>query len=174
MIMFHKMLLVMSLLFAAGMLFAQKPVVAAVTDVEDSPSNGMEMCRSLFNEYYLSVLSTHTKVNTVDTASVQKAIAKLKIDRGARLSARQITALCRELKTDALCLVKVSRKDKNSIQVKVGVVSKAGKRLGTVSAVMEGIGDTDAASSRLALESAKLLRKSAGIKEVTVVPAKKK
>lgn len=172
--MFYKMLLSMSMLLIAGAVFAQKPVVTAVTDVEDSPSNGMEMCRSLFNEYYLSVLSTHSKVNTVDTASVQKAIAKLKIRRGVKLSAKQISALCRELKTNALCLVKVSRQGKNSIRIKVGVVTANGKRAGMVSAVMEGIGDTDAASSKLALESAKLLRKSAGIKELSASPVVRK
>lgn len=170
--MFHKILLSVSMLLLAGAVFAQKPVVAAVTDVEDSSSNGMEMNRSLFNEYFLAALSTHSKVNTVDTATVQKALAKLNVRRGAKLSAKQIAALCKEIKTNALCLVKVNRKGKN-IQVRVGVVTSNGKRAGTVSALMEGIGDTDAASTKLALESAKILRKSAGIKELSA-PAKKK
>ena len=171
--MFKKMLLSMSMLLIAGAVFAQKPVVTAVTDVEDNPSNGMEMCRSLFNEYFLSVLATHSKVNTTDTASVQKAVAKLKIRRGVRLSAKQISGLCKELKTDALCLVKMKRENKNAIRVKVGMVTSKGKRIGMVSAVREGIGDTDAASSKLALESAKILRRNAGIKELTAAPVKK-
>lgn len=170
--MFHKILLSMSMLLLAGAVFAQKPVVAAVTDVEDSPSNGMEMNRSLFNEYFLAALSTHSKVNTVDTATIQKALAKHKVLRGAKLSAKQISALCKETGTNALCLVKVVRKGKN-IQVKVGIVGANGKRVGEVNALMEGIGDTDAASTRLAEESAKILRKSAGIKELSV-PVKKK
>ena len=56
----------------------------------------------------------------------------------------------------------------------MGVVTANGKRAGMVSAVMEGIGDTDAASSKLALESAKLLRKSAGIKELSASPVVRK
>ena len=171
--MLHKFLIAVAVLFSACALYAQKPVSSAVSDIEDDPSNGLEMCRSLFNEYFLSVLATHSKVNTTDTASVQKAVAKLKIRRGVRLSAKQISGLCKELKTDALCLVKMKRENKNAIRVKVGMVTSKGKRIGMVSAVMEGIGDTDAASSKLALESAKILRRNAGIKELTAATVRK-
>ena len=161
----YKLFSVLPLFLAAAVAYAQKPVVAAVTDIEDDPSNGLEMCRSLFNEYYLSELTTHTKVNMLDTATTQKATAKLQLKRGANLTTAEIKKLCTELGTDAICLVKMSRKEKNTINTSIAIVSKDGKPLGTVSAKMEGVGDTDAVSSKLATESAVILRKYKGIEE---------
>ena len=163
--MLHKILTAAAILFAAGSLYAQKPVAAAVTDIEDNPSNGLEMCRSLFNEYFLSELTTHAKINMLDTASTQNQINKLELSRGQDLSAEQIKKLCSALKTDALCLLKMSRGDKNSIVATVKIVDKNGKTAGTVKESMKGIGDTDAVSRTLAGSSAKILRKIRGINE---------
>ena len=80
--MLHKFLTAAAVLLSAFALYAQKPVHSAVTDIEDDPANGLEMCRSLFNEYFLSELTTHSKINMIDTASVQKAVNKLKLSRG--------------------------------------------------------------------------------------------
>ena len=171
--MFRKTIFTLAALLTATVVYAQKPVVTAISDIEDDPGNGLEMCRSLFNEYYLSELTTHAKVNTVDTASVQKAIAKLNIQRGLKLSAKQIDALCKELKADALCLVQMKRNAKGKIAVSVKMVSAEGNVLGESSADMEGIGDTDAASTRLALESARVLRKLNGVDESKVVAPQK-
>ncbi|OQA85198.1 MAG: hypothetical protein BWY31_02063 [Lentisphaerae bacterium ADurb.Bin242] len=161
----YKFFAVLPLFLAAAAAYAQKPVLAAVTDIEDDPSNGLEMCRSLFNEYYLSELTTHTKVNMLDTATTQKATAKLQLKRGADLAPDEVKRLCKELGIDALCLVKMSRKEKNTITTTIEIVSREGKPVGTVSAKMEGVGDTDAVSSKLAAESAKILRKYKGIEE---------
>ncbi len=161
----YKFFSVLSLLLAAAVVYAQKPVVAAVTDIEDDPSNGLEMCRSLFNEYYLSELTTYAKVNMLDTASTQKATAKLQLKRGVNLTEDEIKKLCKELGIDAVCLVKMTRKEKNTITTIVSIVSKDGKPLGAVSAKMEGVGDTDAISSKLAETSAVILRKYKGIEE---------
>jgi len=163
--MLHKILTVAAVLFAAGSLYAQKPVAAAVTDIEDNPSNGLEMCRSLFNEYYLSELTTHSKVNMLDTASTQNQINKLELSRGQDLSADQIKKLCSALKTDALCLLKMTRGEKNTIVATVKIVDKEGKTAGSVKASMKGIGDTDAVSRTLATDSARILRKIRGIEE---------
>ena len=163
--MLHKILTVAAVLFAAGSLYAQKPVAAAVTDIEDNPSNGLEMCRSLFNEYYLSELTTHAKINMLDTASTQTQINKLELSRGQDLSADQIKKLCSALKTDALCLLKMSRGKDNAIIATVKIVDKDGKTAGTVKASMKGIGDTDEVSRTLAAGSAKILRKIRGINE---------
>ena len=163
--MVHKILTVFALVFAASALYAQKPVAAAVTDIEDNPSNGLEMCRSLFNEYFLSELTTHAKINMLDTASVQKAIAKLKLSRGQKLTAKQISSLCDSLKTDALCLIEMSRTGKEAIHITVNIVDRNGKKRGTVKASMKGIGDTDAVSNELAGKSAVILRKIRGIDE---------
>lgn len=62
-----------------------KPVVCAVTDIQDDPTNGLEMCRSLFIEYFLSELTTHAKVNVLDTRTVQNAIGALKFEHGKNL-----------------------------------------------------------------------------------------
>ena len=158
-----KLLIAAVALLSAFALYAQKPVVAAVTDIEDDPSNGLEMCRSLFNEYYLSELTTHSKVTMLDTASIQKEITKLQIPRGSAMNQKQISGLCSALKADALCLVRMKRTDKNAISITVSMVAGDGKKLGSVNAVMEGIGDTDAVSSKLAIESARLLRTLRGI-----------
>lgn len=163
--MFHKILTVFVLLFAACALYAQKPVAAAVTDIEDDPSNGLEMCRSLFNEYFLSELTTHAKVNMLDTASTQKTIAKQKLSRGKTLSAKQISDLCKSLKTDALCLLKMSRRGKEAINITVRIVDLNGKERGVAKASMKGIGDTDATSNELARKSAVILRRIRGINE---------
>ena len=157
--MFHKILTVFVLLFAACALYAQKPVAAAITDIEDDPSNGLEMCRSLFNEYFLSELTTHAKVNMLDTASVQKTIAKLKLSRGNKLTEKEVSTLCRNLKTDALCLIKMSRTGKEAIHITVRIVKRDGK------ASMKGIGDTDTTSYQLASKCAVILRKIRGINE---------
>ncbi len=163
--MFHKFLTAVAVLLAAGSLYAQKPVAAAVTDIEDSPANGLEMCRSLFNEYYLSELTTHAKINMLDTASTQNQINKLDLSRGKTLSAEQIKKLCAALKTDALCLLKMARDKNNAIIATVKIVDKEGKTAGTIQASMKGIGDTDAVSRTLAIGSAKILRKLRGIEE---------
>ena len=163
--MFRKFLTAFVLLFAVCSLYAQKPVTAAVTDIEDDPSNGLEMCRSLFNEYFLSELTTHAKINMLDTASVQKAISKLKLTRGEKLTVKQISSLCSNLKTDALCLIKMSRTGKEAIHITVYIVDRKGKERGTVKASMKGIGDTDAASNELAGKAAVILRKIRGIDE---------
>ena len=163
--MFHKILTAFVLLFAACSLYAQKPVAAAVTDIEDDPSNGLEMCRSLFNEYFLSELTTHAKVNMLDTASVQKTIAKLKLSRGNKLTEKEVSTLCRNLKTDALCLIKMSRTGKEAIHITVRIVKRDGKQCGLIKASMKGIGDTDTTSYQLASKCAVILRKIRGINE---------
>ena len=163
--MFHKILTAFAMVLAASVLYAQKPVAAAVTDIEDNPSNGLEMCRSLFNEYFLSELTTHAKVNMLDTASIQKAIAKLKLSRGEKLTAKQISSLCKNLKTDALCLIEMSRTGKEAIHITVRIVDRNGKERGKVKGSMKGIGDTDATSNELARKSAVILRKIRGIDE---------
>jgi hypothetical protein len=135
-------------LFAVGILslltiaaaYAQKPVISAVTDIEDDPSNGMEMCRSLFNEYFLSELTTHAKVNMLDTKTVQTAISDLKIPRGKKLNTQQVMDLCKKLKVDAICLVFMKREKNTKILVDVRILCKTGKTLGNVSATMEGSG----------------------------------
>ncbi len=162
--MLHKFLIAVAVLFSAFALYAQKPVAAAVSDIEDDPANGLEMCRSLFNEYFLSELTTHAKINMLDTASIQKSVAELKLSRGRDLSEKEIKDLCAKLKTDALCLVKMSRGEKNAIVIKVKIVENTGKKVGTVSASMKGIGDTDATSHSMARDCAVILRKMRGIK----------
>ena len=107
--MFRKLTVFAAVMLAAVSLYAQKPVSAAVTDIVDDPANGLEMCRSLFNEYFLSELTTHVKVTMLDTASVQKAITEMQLSRGVALTEKQISELCAKLKTDALCLVRMSR-----------------------------------------------------------------
>lgn len=169
--MLHKFLTAFAVLLSALSLFAQKPVAAAVTDIEDDPANGLEMCRSLFNEYFLSELTTHAKVNMLDTAAVQKSVAGLKFSRGRNLSQKEIQDLCSKLKTDALCLVKMARGKDNAIVITVKIVDKNGKTAGTVSASMKGIGETDSASHTLAGRCAVILRKLRGIEEVE--PAEK-
>ena len=164
--MIHKIMIVCAVLLSAFALYAQKPVSAAVTDIEDDPSNGLEMCRSLFNEYFLSELTTHAKVMMLDTASIQKSMTDLKLTRGRDLSKKEIKELCAKLKTDALCLVKMSGGKGNAIVIKVKIVDNQGKMAGTVSASMKGIGETDATSHSMARESAVILRKIRGIDEV--------
>ena len=166
--MFHKILTAAAVLLFAFSLYAQKPVSAAVTDIEDDPSNGLEMCRSLFNEYFLSELTTHAKVNMLDTASIQKSVAKLQLSRGQDLSEKQLKELCEKLQTDALCLVKMARNAKKEIVITVKLVNRDGKKIGSVSAAMKGIGDTDSVSSVLAGKCAVILRKLRGIEEPEV------
>ena len=165
--MFRKLLVFAAVMLTAVSLYAQKPVSAAVTDIVDDPANGLEMCRSLFNEYFLSELTTHVKVTMLDTASVQEAISKMQLSRGVALTEKQISELCSRLKTDALCLVRMSRVSdkKKSINVSVELVANTGKTIGKVSADMKGIGDTDAVSHSLARECAVILRKLRGIDE---------
>ena len=163
--MFHKILTVAAVLLSALSLYAQKPVAAAVTDIEDDPANGLEMCRSLFNEYFLSELTTHAKVNMLDTASIQKSVGDLKLERGRELSEKQLKELCRKLQTDAICLVKMSRNAKKEIVITVKLANRDGKKIGEVSASMKGIGDTDSVSSLLAGKCAVILRKLRGIED---------
>ena len=65
---------------AALCAFAQKSVNTAITDIEEDPTNGLEMTRCLFNEYYLAELTTHAKVTVTDSATVQKKTAALNAD----------------------------------------------------------------------------------------------
>ena len=146
----------------AGAAYAQKPVVSAVTDIQDDPTNGLEMCRSLFIEYFLSELTTHAKVNVLDTKTVQTAIGKLKFEHGKKLTKKEIGALCDQLKCGALCLVGMKREKDGKMLATVELVDKNGKLLGTVSAQMDGVGDTDSISSKLARDSATILRQING------------
>ena len=163
--MFHKTLVTLAVLLAAFAVYAQKPVSAAVTDIEDDPANGLEMCRSLFNEYFLSELTTHAKVNMIDTASIQKKISEMKLVRGEKLSEKQVKELCAKLKIDAICLVKMAKNSKSEIAVSVKLIDKDGKDAGKAEAVMKGIGDTDSTSYVLAKKCAVYLRKIRGIDE---------
>ena len=163
--MFHKALIAAAVLLSALSLYAQKPVSAAVTDIEDDPANGLEMCRSLFNEYFLSELTTHAKVNMLDTATIQKTVAKSQLSRGRTLSEKQLKELCEKLQTDAVCLVKMNRNAKNEIVITVKLANREGKKIGEVSASMKGIGDTDSVSSLLAGKCAAILRKLRGIED---------
>ena len=162
-VMLHKLLIAVAFLFSAFALYAQKPVSAAVSDIEDDPANGLEMCRSLFNEYFLSELTTHAKINMLDTASIQKSVAELKLSRGRDLTEKEIKNLCAKLKTDALCLVKMSRGKEKAIDISVKIVDNKGKTAGTVTSSMKGIGDTDATSHSMARDCAVILRKMRGI-----------
>ena len=165
--MLRKSLTALAVLLAAFSLYAQKPVSAAVTDIEDDPANGLEMCRSLFNEYFLSELTTHAKVNMLDTASIQKKVAEMKLSRGSNLTEKQVKELCGKLKTDALCLVKMAKTgdEKKSIAVTVRMVDQNGKNIGEVKQTMKSIGDTDAVSHDMARKCAVILRKLRGIDE---------
>ena len=163
--MLHKSLTVLAVLLTAFSLYAQKPVSAAVTDIEDDPANGLEMCRSLFNEYFLSELTTHAKVNMLDTASIQKKVAEMKLSRGSNLTEKQIKELCGKLKTDALCLVKMAKDAKNNIAITVKMVDQNGKNIGEVKSTMKSIGDTDVVSHDMARKCAVILRKLRGIDE---------
>lgn len=160
--MLHKLFLSAVVLLTAATVYAQKPIKSAVTDIEDNPANGLEMCRSLFNEYFLSDLTTHVKVTMLDTATVQKAILKLKYKRGTALSDKQIQALCKELKLDAICLVSLARPGKNMV-VTIKIKQNTGKQLGVVSAQIESISDTDTISTKLAAECAVIMRALRGI-----------
>ena len=102
--MIRKLLAVVVLSALASLAYAQKPVVSAVTDIQDDPTNGLEMCRSLFIEYFLSELTTHAKVNVLDTKTVQKALGDLKFEHGKKLTKKEIGALCGKLNCGALCL----------------------------------------------------------------------
>ncbi len=163
--MFHKTLITLAVLLTAFAVYAQKPVFAAVTDIEDDPANGLEMCRSLFNEYFLSELTTHAKINMIDTASIQKKISEMKLVRGEKLTEKQIKELCAKLKIDAICLVKMAKNAKNEIAIAVKLIDKDGKDAGKAEATMKGIGDTDSTSYVLAKQCAVYLRKIRGIDE---------
>ena len=152
---------VLSVLTAAAA-YAQKPVVCAVTDIQDDPTNGLAMCRSLFIEYFLSELTTHAKVNVLDTRTVQNAIGALKFEHGKKLTPKEIGELCDKLKCSALCLVAMKREKNGKMIASVELVDKTGKVLGNVSAQMDGVGDTDAISSKLARDSAIIIRKING------------
>lgn len=160
--MIRKLLAVVVLSAFASLAYAQKPVVSAVTDIQDDPTNGLEMCRSLFIEYFLSELTTHAKVNVLDTKTVQKAIGELKFEHGKQLTDKEIGALCGKLNCGALCLVSMKRENGGKMAVTVKLVEKNGKLLGTVSAQMDGVGDTDSISSKLARDSAAILRQVNG------------
>ncbi len=152
---------VLSVLTAA-VAYAQKPVVCAVTDIQDDPTNGLEMCRSLFIEYFLSELTTHAKVNVLDTRTVQNAIGELKFEHGKKLAPKEIGALCDKLKCSALCLVAMKREQNGKMLATIQLVDKTAKILGTISAQMDGVGDTDAISSKLARDSAVIIRQING------------
>ena len=97
--------------------------------------------------------------------SVQKAISSLKLTRGRKLTEKEISNLCKGLKTDALCLIKMSRSGKEAIHITVRIVEQNGKQHGSVKASMKGIGDTDATSNQLAKKCAVILRRIRGINE---------
>ena len=137
---------------------AQKPLFSAITDIEEDPTNGLEMSRSLFNEYFLAELTTRAKINVVDTATTQKKLTLLKLERGKKLSAKHIQELCRELKTDSLCLVSMKRAKNNTIDVNVKVISSKGKFLGDVKGNMKMIGDAGKLSREIATGAADCIR----------------
>ena len=154
-----KLLIAALFSFAAMCAFAQKSVNTAITDIEEDPTNGLEMTRCLFNEYYLAELTTHAKVTVTDSASVQKKINALKIPRGVKLSAKNVKALCNAVKAKALCLVSMKRNVKNkSVDVVIRVISADNKLLGSCKGVMKGIGDAGKLSAVLAAESAAFVR----------------
>ena len=140
--------------------FAQKSVKAAITDIEEDPASGLEMTRCLFNEYYLAELTTHSKVTVCDSATVQKKLTALKIPRGVKLSAENVKALCKALNAKALCLVSMTRndKEKNGVDVLVRIVSADNKVLGSSKGLMKGIGEAGKLSAVLAAKTAPFVR----------------
>ena len=123
--MIRKLLAVVVLsVLTAAVAYAQKPVVCAVTDIQDDPTNGLEMCRSLFIEYFLSELTTHAKVNVLDTRTVQNAIGALKFEHGKKLTPKEIGELCDKLKCSALCLVAMKREKNGKMIASVELVDK--------------------------------------------------
>lgn len=154
-----KLLLAALFSFAAVCAFAQKSVNTAITDIEEDPTNGLEMTRCLFNEYYLAELTTHSKVTVSDSASVQKKINALKIPRGVKLSAKNVKALCKAVNAKALCLVSMKRNAKvKGVDVVIRVISADNKLLGSCKGVMKGIGEAGKLSAVLAAESAPFVR----------------
>lgn len=155
---------------AALCAFAQKSVNTAITDIEEDPTNGLEMTRCLFNEYYLAELTTHAKVTVTDSATVQKKTAALNIPRGVRLSAKNVKALCKALNAKALCLVSMKRNAKlKGLEVTIRIVNADNKVLGSCKGVMKGIGEAGKLSALLAAESASLVRSA----DASAVPAGK-
>lgn len=157
--MFKKLFLTAAVSLIALGAYAQKPLLAAITDIEEDPTNGLEMSRSLFNEYFLAELTTRAKINVIDTATTQKKITALKLERGRKLSAGQVQALCKSLKTDALCLVSMKRTGKKSgVAVTVKVVDSKGKMLGLSKGNMQMIGDAGKVSALIASKAADFIR----------------
>ncbi len=155
---------------AALCVYGQKSVNTAITDIEEDPTNGLEMTRCLFNEYYLAELTTHAKVTVTDSATVQKKTAALKIPRGVRLSAKNVKALCKALNAKALCLVSMKRNAKSKgVDVSIRVINADNKVLGTCKGVMKGIGEAGKLSAVLASESAAIVRSA----DKGAAPAKK-
>lgn len=150
--------------------FAQKSVKTAITDIEEDPTNGLEMTRCLFNEYYLAELTTHSKVTVADSATLQKKITALKIPRGVRLSAKNVKALCKALDAKALCLVSMKRNAKvKGVDVSIRIVDMNNKLLGSCNGVMKGIGEAGKLSALLAAKSAPIVRSA----DKKAVPAKR-
>ena len=154
-----KLLIAALFSFAAVCAFAQKSVNTAITDIEEDPTNGLEMTRCLFNEYYLAELTTHSKVTVTDSASVQKKINALKIPRGVKLSAKNVKVLCNAVNAKALCLVSMKRNTKaKGVDVIIRVISADNKLLGSCKGLMKGIGEAGKLSAVLAAESAPFVR----------------
>lgn len=165
--MFKKLFLTAAVSLIALGAYAQKPLLAAITDIEEDPTNGLEMSRSLFNEYFLAELTTRAKINVVDTATTQKRIAALKLERGKKLSVKSIRDLCKSLKTDALCLVSMKRTGKkNTIDVTVRVVNSNGKLLGSSKGNMKMIGDAGKVSIAISSKVADLIRSLNGTQAI--------
>lgn len=154
-----------AMLFSAAV-FAQRPSLVVVTDIEDNGDSSLEQYRCLFVEYFISELSTHARIDTVESATISKVLTDLKYKRGIKLESANINALCTKMKANILCSQFLKRRDDRKIEVIIKIFDSTGKVIGNVSTVMASINDSDAASKKLALEGAVMIRKATGSEAV--------
>lgn len=154
-----------AMLFSAAV-FAQRPSLVVVTDIEDNGDSSLEQYRCLFVEYFISELSTHARIDTVESATISNVLTDLKYKRGIKLEPANINALCTKMKANILCSQFLKRTDDKKIEVMIKIFESNGNAIGNVHTVMASINDSDIASKKLALESATIIRKATGSESV--------
>lgn len=174
--MMKKLLAICLVLLVGAFAFAQKPAKIAVYDdvstigtVPDSDTR----TGNLVQEYFKSELATHSGFEIVKTALNFEILEKHGVKAGRKMTARQIAAICKEVKADYFCAMGVSR-GKNGLVITIHIYQANGKETATVSKEFSDVSRADVVSIELARSVAIAIRGRNPVDDVNLYQMKQR
>ncbi len=160
-----KLVFCFAALFAASVLFAQKPNLVIVWP-EPGSNDTENRIASLVWEYYKSELATHSGLKVLSADVLAKAKESLKL-KGI-LAPAQIKKLTGKTESDTFCAVSLGKGKKQRFMITVKVYTADGKLKSTLTREFNTIEESDFVTVAAARETAVAIRGNSDVDTVNM------